>query len=276
MAEDQTARPEPCHPAGQRTAPALPLLAVEFCQRLHRFLLQLRLAGSDGLQQRPGDGIAGSCPGGGPTPASRARRAVLPGGGRGVCRLSSCPSRLGSGSMAAMPSAMEQQRRRATRRSCTGSGAKLRLARSHSSRTRCIQKARPDFFWRALSAWAKGWSIRLRNGPSLGDLLLSPLRGCVVSRSYPGLAPRAVILRRFAAGWQDCDGFQISLNGAPLYRNAPNGRPMGGITSVMCIFSRFRITLSRYEKPFKRSCVSQRQTQAKTAGSRPPGRLSTV
>src|SRR6476646_2005732 len=32
--------------------------------------------------------------------------------------------------------------------------------------------------------------------------------------------------------------------------NGPDGRPMGGITSVMCIFSRFRITLSRYEKPF--------------------------
>ena len=29
MTKDQTTRPEPCHPAGQRTSPALPLLAVE-------------------------------------------------------------------------------------------------------------------------------------------------------------------------------------------------------------------------------------------------------
>ena len=183
---------------------------------------------------------------------------------------------LGSGSMAAMPSAMEQQRRSATRRSCTGSGAKLRLARSHSSRTRCIQKARPDFFLAGFVGMGKGMVNQAGNGPSFGDLFLSPLRGCVISRSYPGLAPRAVILRRFAAGLQGCGRLPISLMKRLSPANGPDGRPMGGITSVMCIFSRFRITLSRYEKPFKRSRVSQRQTQARTAGSRPPGRLSTV
>src|SRR5438067_7230716 len=53
-----------------------------------------------------------------------------------------------SGSIAAIPSAMEQQRRRATRRSCTGSGANAMLARSHSCSTRRIQKARPACFFR--------------------------------------------------------------------------------------------------------------------------------
>src|ERR1700730_5442619 len=52
----------------------------------------------------------------------------------------------GSGSMAMMPSAIERQRRKATRKSCTGSGAKSTLARSHSSRAAFIQKAKPIFF----------------------------------------------------------------------------------------------------------------------------------
>src|SRR5215472_9592927 len=49
----------------------------------------------------------------------------------------------GAGSMAISPSAMERQRRKATRRSCTGSGAKSAAARSHSSTTRCIQAPSP-------------------------------------------------------------------------------------------------------------------------------------
>jgi len=48
--------------------------------------------------------------------------------------------------MAMMPSAIERQRRKATRKSCTGSGAKSTLARSHSSSTRSIQKAKPILF----------------------------------------------------------------------------------------------------------------------------------
>jgi hypothetical protein len=47
--------------------------------------------------------------------------------------------------MARIPSAIEQQRRKATRRSWTGSGAKSTLARSHSRMTRRIQKARLGF-----------------------------------------------------------------------------------------------------------------------------------
>jgi len=52
----------------------------------------------------------------------------------------------GLGSMTRSPSAMERQRRRATRKSCTGSAARATPVRSHSSSTRSIQKARPDFF----------------------------------------------------------------------------------------------------------------------------------
>jgi len=47
------------------------------------------------------------------------------------------------------------------------------------------------------------------NGPLFDDLLLSPLRGWVISRSNPGLAPRAVILRRFAAGLPGYDDFKF-------------------------------------------------------------------
>jgi len=60
MAENQTARAESGHPAGQQAAPAQPLFAVEFGQGLHGFLLQRSLAGSERLQQRRGDGIAGA------------------------------------------------------------------------------------------------------------------------------------------------------------------------------------------------------------------------
>src|SRR5258708_35253413 len=52
----------------------------------------------------------------------------------------------GSGSMAIRPSAMERQRRRATRRSCTGSALKPAATWSHSSSTRCIQWRRPLVF----------------------------------------------------------------------------------------------------------------------------------
>ena len=47
--------------------------------------------------------------------------------------------------MAQSPPAMERQRRSATRKSCTGSAASSVPARSHSSRTRSIQYARPMF-----------------------------------------------------------------------------------------------------------------------------------
>ena len=57
----------------------------------------------------------------------------------------------GSGSIMRSPSAMERHRRRATRRSCTGSALNSTLARSHSSSTRSIQRARPVFFWEALT-----------------------------------------------------------------------------------------------------------------------------
>ncbi len=48
--------------------------------------------------------------------------------------------------MAMNPSARERQRRSATRRSWTGSAAKLWLARPHSSNTRCIQSVRLGLF----------------------------------------------------------------------------------------------------------------------------------
>ena len=124
MLEDQAARPQPCHPARQRAAPALPLLAVEFCKRLHGFLLaagprgQRRIAaaapvtGSSGLSRR----CTHSCITCTSRSSPRRRKRRLP--------AFFMSFQAGSGSMAATPSAMEQQRRRATRRSCTGSGAK--------------------------------------------------------------------------------------------------------------------------------------------------------
>ncbi len=51
----------------------------------------------------------------------------------------------GSGSIAIIPSARDRQRRRATRKSCTGSGSRLCLARSHSCKTLSIQTERPAF-----------------------------------------------------------------------------------------------------------------------------------
>ncbi len=52
----------------------------------------------------------------------------------------------GSGSTDRKPSAMERQRRIATRRSCTGSASKPALALKHSSKTRADQYASPAFF----------------------------------------------------------------------------------------------------------------------------------
>jgi hypothetical protein len=60
MPEYQASRPEPSHPAGQGSAPALPLLAVEFPQSLQSFLLQLSLARTDQLQQRTRNWISGA------------------------------------------------------------------------------------------------------------------------------------------------------------------------------------------------------------------------
>src|SRR5207253_1693398 len=62
----------------------------------------------------------------------------------------------GSGSRAMKPSAIERQRRSATRRSWTGSGPKPELTRSHSSSTRSIQKRRPAFLARALTVARAG------------------------------------------------------------------------------------------------------------------------
>ena len=97
---------------------------------------------------------------------------------------------LGSGSMAAMPSAMEQQRRRATRRSCTGSGAKLRLARSHSSRTRCIQKARPDFFLAGFVGMGKGMVNQAgKTARHSMTCCFRPFGAVSFLARYPGLVP---------------------------------------------------------------------------------------
>src|SRR6266478_10116999 len=51
----------------------------------------------------------------------------------------------GSGSSAINPSASDRQRRKATRRSCTGSASNPAAARSHSTSTRSIQARSPSF-----------------------------------------------------------------------------------------------------------------------------------
>src|ERR1700704_5156413 len=51
----------------------------------------------------------------------------------------------GLGSSAINPSASERQRRKATRRSCTGSASNPAAARSHSTSTRSIQAGSPSF-----------------------------------------------------------------------------------------------------------------------------------
>ena len=98
--------------------------------------------------------------------------------------------------MAMMPSAIERQRRNATRKSCTGSGAKSTLARSHSSSTRSIQKAKPilltDFVFSDF--WVVGF--RRRTGPRQKEKeillartcrkLFSPPRGINSSATGPG------------------------------------------------------------------------------------------
>src|SRR5580704_12465669 len=62
----------------------------------------------------------------------------------------------GSGSIAIRPSAIERQRRKATRRSCTGSALKFSAARSHSSSTDNIQRCRPAGFLAFLPAFFAG------------------------------------------------------------------------------------------------------------------------
>jgi len=67
----------------------------------------------------------------------------------------------------------------------------------------------PDFLFAGLVGMGKGMVNQAINGPLFYDLFLSPLRGWVISCSNPGLAPRAVVLRRFAARLWGCDGFQF-------------------------------------------------------------------
>ena len=205
MAKDQAARAESCHAAGQRPAPAQPLLAIEFRQRLHGVLLQRSLTTRDRLQQGRGNGIVRGCRGAAPTPASRGRRAVLPVGGRGASLLFSSPSRRDRDRWRRChpPSNNSGEGLREDR--APGRAAKATLARSHSSSTRCIQKARPDFFLAG----------------SVG--MVSVGKGDSSLQGDPGVS-----------GWSGA----FSLSG-------PDRRPMDAITSVMCIFSRFRITLSR-------------------------------
>src|SRR3981189_2446171 len=50
-----------------------------------------------------------------------------------------------SGSSAINPAASDRQRRKATRRSCTGSASNPAAARSHSTSTRSIQARSPSF-----------------------------------------------------------------------------------------------------------------------------------
>ncbi len=76
----------------------------------------LALGAADKLQQGSGNRITGVDPVDGSNPALRARRAILPACERDVSRLSSCLFQAGSGSMARTPSAIEQQRRKATRK----------------------------------------------------------------------------------------------------------------------------------------------------------------
>src|SRR6266550_3946099 len=78
----------------------------------------------------------------------------------------------GSGSIAMKPSAIERQRRRATRRSWTGSGPKPAHTWSHSWSTRSIQKRRPVFLARALTVARAGLAD---NGDSWPLIILAGL-----------------------------------------------------------------------------------------------------
>ena len=91
MPEDQASLAGISPSAAATTAPALPLLAVEFLQGLQCFLLLLALAAADQLQQRSGNRIAGSIQEGESSPASRARRVILPACGKALSRFFHLP-----------------------------------------------------------------------------------------------------------------------------------------------------------------------------------------
>ena len=159
MLKDQSLHRHCAGALGEMFVQCSPLLAIEVSQRLLRGGLSgvtpLCRSAVDSSFATGSSGWRQSSP---PTPASPGCRADRPELLKsGFARRFIC-FHAGSGSTERKPSAMERQRRIATRKSCTGSAAKPSLALSHSSRTRAAQWASPAFCLSARRSWqhAKG------------------------------------------------------------------------------------------------------------------------
>ena len=216
MAEDQTARTEPCHPAGKRTAPAPPLLAVEFCERLHRFLLQLRLAGSDGLQQRPGDGIAGSV-----QVVDPLLHHVH------VAQFAQAAEEAFAGFLHVLPVGIGIDGSNAVSHGTTASeghpqvvhgvGCEAKAGAVAFFEDALHPESEARFLFSGLCRQGhKGWSIRLKTARYSMTCCLSPLRGWVISRSIPGACAPGCNLAPLRGWFAGLRRLQISLNESPL------------------------------------------------------------